>query len=194
MAYVEPTTDVDVYSALAEKLGVTRPEAKELVIRQLYSNVVGGGLHDKVGHFHKKFGLPGMERPPHELTDEEALFRILFMVEELGEYADASGFMNLAAVLYTVGHGLKTRDHSTTQRTSTRNFEKQLDGLVDLVYVALGTSLFHGFDFDTAFDEVHEANMRKVRVERLEDSTRGSRFDVVKPEGWTPPDLRRFLK
>jgi hypothetical protein len=31
--------------------------------------------------------------------------------------------------------------------------------------------------------------MKKVRAQAAEDSKRMSKFDVVKPEGWTPPNL-----
>jgi predicted HAD superfamily Cof-like phosphohydrolase len=64
-----------------------------------------------------------------------------------------------------------------------------LDGLVDLVYVALGTAYLHGFDFREAWRRVHFANMNKVRASQDgSDSKRGSSYDVIKPPGWRPPD------
>jgi len=69
------------------------------------------------------------------------------------------------------------------------DLEGQLDALVDLVYVALGTAYLQGFDFNEAFRRVHEANMKKVRARQKSDSKRASSYDVVKPVGWTPPDL-----
>ena len=60
----------------------------------------------------------------------------------------------------------------------------KLDALVDLMYVVLGTAYLHGFPFEEAWRRVHEANMKKVRAQ----SSR-SKFDVIKPEGWTPPAL-----
>jgi predicted HAD superfamily Cof-like phosphohydrolase len=65
----------------------------------------------------------------------------------------------------------------------------QLDALVDLAYVVLGTAYLHGFRFNEAWRRVHAANMAKVRAERAEQSARGSTFDVVKPPGWKPADL-----
>jgi predicted HAD superfamily Cof-like phosphohydrolase len=66
-----------------------------------------------------------------------------------------------------------------------------LDALVDLAYFLFGT--VRAFDLECVFNEawkrVHEANLRKVRVERTDQSKRGSIFDVVKPEGWVAPDL-----
>ncbi len=69
------------------------------------------------------------------------------------------------------------------------DLEKQLDALVDLMYVLLGTSYLQGFDLKEAWNRVHAANMTKIRTERADDSKRGSVYDVVKPEGFRPPDL-----
>jgi len=148
-----------------------------------------------VSEFHQKFGLPGVEQEaPRELTDEEALFRINFMLEELAEYAECSGFMQVANAIrtvishMTVGSIMRSRDGE-------RDFHGQLDALVDLSYVLHGTSLFHGFNrFDQAFDTVHAANMAKERATRPEQSKRGTTFDVIKPPGWSPPVLTEFLK
>jgi len=65
------------------------------------------------------------------------------------------------------------------------NREQQLDALVDLVYVALGTAHYEDFDFNEAFKRVHEANMKKVRK-----PSKRSQWDVVKPEGWVAPDIK----
>ncbi len=37
------------------------------------------------------------------------------------------------------------------------------------------------------WDDVQRANMAKERALRPEDSKRGSKWDVIKPEGWVPP-------
>ena len=99
--------------------------------------------------------------PPRELSLELRVFRREFLKEELREYVTAE-------TLY-----------------------EQLDALVDLVYVALGTARLHGFDFDEAWRRVHQANMSKVRAQKDSDSKRGSAaFDVVKPSGWVAPYLK----
>ena len=59
---------------------------------------------------------------------------------------------------------------------------EMLDALVDIVYVALGTAELHGWNFAQAWKRVHEANMAK------EPAKEGS-FKIVKPPGWTPPNL-----
>lgn len=62
-----------------------------------------------------------------------------------------------------------------------------VDGLCDLIYVALGTAVTFGVDLEPHWREVHEANMRKVGGEKRDDGKQ------LKPDGWTPPDHRRHL-
>lgn len=119
-----------------------------------------------IGNFHRKFGL-GYEGGPRHLPHDLQMFRNKFLKEELEEYFRAC---------------------------ESRDLPEQLDALVDLVYVALGTAYYHGFNFDEAWRRVHEANMKKVRVARPEDSKRGSGYDVVKPPGWQAPNLADLCK
>lgn len=58
------------------------------------------------------------------------------------------------------------------------------DALVDLVYVVIGTAVVARIPFDRVWKVVHEANMRKVPA-----MTERSPWDVVKPDGWIPPDV-----
>lgn len=123
-----------------------------------------------VGVFHEKFGLPvAGEFPPTVLDPEAFMFRYQFLQEELHELLGAHRAGDLAGVA---------------------------DALADLVYVALGTAHFYGIPFDDVFAEVQRANMSKERAADVSDprSKRGSGLDVVKPEGWTPPDIRAVLE
>ena len=63
-----------------------------------------------------------------------------------------------------------------------------VDGLCDLIYVALGAAVRWGVSLDELFTEVHEANMRK--------DGGGSRPDgkILKPNGWRPPDIEGLLR
>lgn len=64
----------------------------------------------------------------------------------------------------------------------------QLDALVDLIYVALGTAYYENFKFNDAFDIVHKANMKKIRK-----ATKRSQWDVVKPAGWKTPNIKECV-
>jgi len=145
-------------------------------------------MYEDIKNFHTKYQLQ-YEGTPRELPTDLALFRIGFMCEELAEYAVACGFTAIARQLNDLHQHIKVENRWLCKQNEVRNVEKQFDSLIDLVYVALGTSYMHGFDFDEGWRRVHEKNMTKVRVLRQEDSTRGSTYDVVKPKNWTPPDL-----
>lgn len=129
-----------------------------------------------IGEFHNKFGLSYIGRP-RSLPSSMAEFRCNFMQEELDEYKSHR----------EVARSEILAEEAFDNGEYTHALEGMMDALVDLVYVALGTAYLQGFDFAEAWRRVHEANMKKVRAERSEDSKRGSTFDVVKPDGWEPP-------
>jgi predicted HAD superfamily Cof-like phosphohydrolase len=122
-----------------------------------------------VGEFHHKYGLDRASsiQAPHHISPELQEFRVKFLKEELAELEE----------------GYREYD-----------LPKIADALVDLVYVALGTAHLHGLPFDELFAEVQRVNMTKVRATCTSDSRRGSTFDVVKPAGWTPPDIEGVLR
>lgn len=69
---------------------------------------------------------------------------------------------------------------------------EQLDACMDLIWVTLGFCYMKGYDVDGAWTEVARSNLAKI------DATTGKvikRADgkVLKPEGWTPPDLRPYV-
>jgi predicted HAD superfamily Cof-like phosphohydrolase len=126
---------------------------------------------DDVGDFHEKFGLdnvthhgPGPRDVPADLLD----FRRKFLQEELDEF----------------DRGREAGDDA-----------QMFDALMDLVYVAMGTAHLMGYPWQDGWARVQAANMAKVRAAADgSDSKRGSAFDVVKPEGWRPPDIDGLLE
>lgn len=64
--------------------------------------------------------------------------------------------------------------------------EELVDGLIDIVVIAIGTLELAGVDVEQAWEEVMRANMSKVRgVKPGREESNG--FDVLKPEGWISP-------
>lgn len=116
--------------------------------------------------FHVKFKIPSHDEPKGlSLTEnggEMGKFRVNRLKEEVREYEEAF---------------------------QKQDMEGQLDALVDLVYIAIGTAYISGFHFAEAFRRVHEANMKKLRAERAEDSRHGTTYDIIKPADWIPADL-----
>ena len=70
---------------------------------------------------------------------------------------------------------------------------ESLDACMDMIWVILGFCHMKGYDIQGAWDEVVKTNMAKVdpvtgKVRRREDGK------ILKPEGWKPPDLSKFVQ
>lgn len=61
------------------------------------------------------------------------------------------------------------------------------DAIVDAIYFLVGTAVEMGIDLDPLFERVHMANMRKDGGMVREDGK------LLKPPGWTPPDIEGAL-
>jgi len=74
-----------------------------------------------------------------------------------------------------------------------KNRIEMLDALIDMLVVTIGAIHSAGFDAEGAWKEVMRTNFAKIdkdtgKVVKREDGK------VLKPDGWTPPDLGQFLK
>lgn len=150
-------------------------------------------FHDfDIEDFHTRFGFTQPEKPQF-LNDEQMAVRLNFQLEELLETAEAAGFV--LGYKTVLGDG-KEEGAFTFERDLALepDLAKFLDGQVDQEYVLHGTSWLCKLPHFEAWDMVHEANMKKERVQRASDSTRGTTFDVRKPAGWVAPDVGKLLK
>jgi len=73
------------------------------------------------------------------------------------------------------------------------DMEAELDALIDILVVTIGAIHSAGFDAEGAWKEVMMTNFAKIdrdtgKVRKREDGK------VLKPTGWTPPNLTPFLK
>ena len=69
---------------------------------------------------------------------------------------------------------------------------EKLDACMDMIWVILGFCIMKGYDVRGAWDEVALSNLKKI------DKATGKvikRADgkVLKPEGWKPPELEKYL-
>jgi|TARA_B110000238_G_scaffold126481_1_gene136542 predicted HAD superfamily Cof-like phosphohydrolase len=69
---------------------------------------------------------------------------------------------------------------------------EQLDALVDILVVTVGAIRAAGWDGEAAWNEVMKTNFAKINAEtgkviKREDGK------VLKPEGWTAPELSQFI-
>lgn len=115
--------------------------------------------------FHKKFELHPLDKPGF-LSKDLMNFRIKFIEEELLEFLKAY---------------------------KQNNLHDAFDALIDLTYVVLGTTYLMGLPFEDGWNEVHKANMSKIRAVTSDQSKRNHSSDVIKPEGWIKPDLNKFI-
>jgi predicted HAD superfamily Cof-like phosphohydrolase len=70
---------------------------------------------------------------------------------------------------------------------------EQLDALIDILVVTIGAIHSGGFDAEGAWKEVMRTNFAKIdhetgKVRKREDGK------VLKPVGWTPPNLVPYVK
>ena len=70
---------------------------------------------------------------------------------------------------------------------------EQLDALIDILVVTIGAIHSGGFDAEGAWKEVMRTNFAKIdhdtgKVRKREDGK------VLKPTGWTPPELGQYVK
>lgn len=153
---------------------------------------------DDVKQFAEKFHCH-TNAAPGFLPDDQMKNRLDFQLEELLETAHAAGFyFNSDAMEFRVmKHG------GTIAREDLRDLPEVLDGLVDQVYVALGTAVAMGFSecrhvgpdmgncfkepiFKSAWARVHAANMQKVNIPGV--------WKTQKPAGWVRPNLEDLVK
>jgi len=123
-------------------------------------------MFQMVADFHKKFGLEPTNQPDFPF-EEIWILKNNHMQEELNE-------IRAAAI--------------------NGNLEEYFDGLIDIVYVALGAAYLAGLPFEQGFLRVHQANMTKIRALRQQDSKRGSTYDIVKPVGFVAPTLTDLIR
>ena len=62
-----------------------------------------------------------------------------------------------------------------------------VDAIIDLTVFALGTLAIAGVDIDYAWQEVHNANMNKLRGTK-EGREHSGGWDLIKPKNWEAPD------
>ena len=124
------------------------------------------GFFEDVVDFRRKFGLGLPPEPVWGPEDTFLDFRQALLAEETREAFVAS---------------------------NAGDIEELADALVDVTFIALGTAAALGIDFNSCWDAVLEANMQKVRAVKPEETKRNHIFDLVKPDGWVPPDIERIL-
>lgn len=99
----------------------------------------------------------------------------------------------------TVGNGPAIRDadlraslieeeaKETVDAIKAGDLVAAVDGLCDLIYVAVGAAVAFGVDLAPLFSEVHRSNMAKDGGAKRPDGK------ILKPHGWRPPRIAELL-
>jgi predicted HAD superfamily Cof-like phosphohydrolase len=98
---------------------------------------------------------------PRQLTPTEFAFRLARTEEEVKEWVQA------------------------------KSLAEQLDALLDLIYIVLGTAHLQGFTPEIiykAWGRIQAANMAKERSSVNNPGKYGDKNDIVKPKGWKAPN------
>ena len=85
--------------------------------------------------------------------------------------------------------------HELLPAISRLDLVETADAIVDSIYVLIGAALEFGIPVGSVWAAVQTANMSKA-VEDEDGKRRVIRRDdgkILKPEGWTPPDIREIL-
>jgi predicted HAD superfamily Cof-like phosphohydrolase len=69
---------------------------------------------------------------------------------------------------------------------------EELDACMDMIWVILGYCHMRGWDVRGAWDEVARSNLSKINPQTGK-VIKNENGKVMKPEGWSPPELRRFI-
>lgn len=130
-----------------------------------------------VAEFHEAFDVPNnLGQTPNAEVERKEL-RLALLAEEWDEFQEAVGSIY---ELHPEYEGYRPADTVEVA-----------DALADLVYVAFGAALEFGIDLNAVLAEVHRSNMAKLGADGkpiLRDDGK-----ILKPEGWTPPDIARVL-
>lgn len=133
-----------------------------------------------VREFHREFDVAAPDTL--DTSAYPALLRVELIREELRELMEATGIAE--------SYGLLGMTHKLEEQGPI-DVAKTIDALCDLLYVVLGSAVSLGVDLLPFFRLVHDSNMAKLGPDGK--PIRRSDGKVLKPEGWTPPDIEGYL-
>lgn len=113
-----------------------------------------------VAEFHQAFDLPMAKQPTTSVAADLRQLRVDLLVEEVGEFAQATQAKNIISIA---------------------------DALADILYVTYGAAITYGIDLDAVVREVHRSNMSKLDENGRPILRQDGK--VLKSSRYTPPDL-----
>lgn len=142
-----------------------------------------------VSAFHAKFGIdvnPLDDAAQYDLRVKRQTEEFDELIQSMSSADSADAVIDIIYIaagtidLLKDRNGVPGEDHIYVQKGQLEQiFNSLVDDWKALPLVAL-------------WEEVHSANMRKERGTEG-TSKYGNKYDIVKPEGWTPPDIAKVL-
>jgi predicted HAD superfamily Cof-like phosphohydrolase len=147
-----------------------------------------------------KFTHAASEQPlpkkPRCMTEKEVENLGRFVVEELFELFDTTFESQESSNEHMLLILSKEINRKKRQRPSTEEevMANQIDAIIDMAYFGGDAGAKAGFKLDQYFGLVQNSNMAKVNPETGKVIRREGDNKILKPEGWTPPDILSKLK
>lgn len=134
-------------------------------------------------------------RIPICLDKDNVFFIIKMVISELDELActvteNKTEKNNLMSEAFSSRDECNDFDHDS----SVKKISAQADAMVDAWYYMLNVSAKHGMNLSELFKVVHKANMDKKDPVTGRFIRRESDGKIVKPQGWSPPDVQGEIK
>lgn len=139
-------------------------------------------IQRKVAVFMKEAGQTVRDRPSL-ISDHEAELRVRLLIEEVLEFAEASGVRVLVDSI-----PLELQDISF-DRDGTIDLIEIADALADINYVSYGAANTYGIDMGPIDKEVHRSNMSKF-IDGHRDKETGK---WIKGPSYTPADIAKLI-
>lgn len=102
------------------------------------------------------------------------------------------GFLPEENMKVKIGH-LQEEMAEVLKAYENKDLNEFCDGILDLVYVGLGTLALMNMPANALWTDIQIRNMNKIRATADTVGKRGSTFDVVKPAGWTGPRTAEII-
>lgn len=149
--------------------------------------------YENVRDFTIQAGQPVTE-VPSALNDEEVKFLLRMCLSELQELA-LTIVDSVPQSIELMNECMKTIDKSEHEvlDTEDKKIAAQADAVVDAWYYSCNAFAKKSVDISKIFDIVHEANMAK-RDPKTKKFIHREDGKIIKPEGWTPPDVVAEVK
>lgn len=122
------------------------------------------------------------------VTDIEDMHKKYQVNEWVAKQLDNGDMKKLQQLLAFRLDFVEEEFEETLKAFADKNPEEIVDGLIDIIVIALGTLDMFNVDTDWAWEKVHNANMNKeVGVKPGRPNPLGLP-DLIKPESWTAPN------